>query len=61
MRPKAGERPVNGDEVRDARFLNGDGYDAGQVDDLLRRVAVELDAGRPAGPLIAGATFPPGG
>jgi DivIVA domain-containing protein len=52
---------VNGDEVRDARFLTGGGYDAGQVDDLLCRVAVELDAGRPAGPLIAGTTFPPGG
>jgi DivIVA domain-containing protein len=55
---EARERPVNGNEVRDARFLTGDGYDAAQVDDLLRRVAVELDAGRPAGPLIAGATFP---
>ena len=48
---------MNGDEVRDARFLSSDGYDAGQVDDLLRRVAVELDAGRPAGPLIAGAAL----
>jgi DivIVA domain-containing protein len=27
------------------------------VDDLLRRVAAELDAGRPAGPLIENATF----
>jgi len=50
---------VNGDEVRGVRFgpLAG-GYDASQVDDLLRRVAVELDAGRPAGALIANATFP---
>jgi DivIVA domain-containing protein len=47
---------VNGDEVRDVRFPSGS-YDASQVDDLLRRIAVELDAGRPAGPLIAGATF----
>jgi hypothetical protein len=27
------------------------------VDDLLGRVAAELDAGRPAGPLIENATF----
>ena len=49
---------MNGDEVRDVRFPSGS-YDASQVDDLLRRIAVELDAGRPAGPLIAGATFRP--
>jgi DivIVA domain-containing protein len=52
---------VNGEQVRDARFLTGDlynAYDQAKVDDLLRRIAVELDAGRPAGPLIAGATFP---
>jgi DivIVA domain-containing protein len=49
---------VNGDEVRDVRFGTGSrGYDASQVDDLLRRIAGELDAGRPAGPLIANATF----
>jgi DivIVA domain-containing protein len=47
---------VNGDEVRDVRFTRG-GYDAGQVDELLGRIAVDLDAGRPAGPLIANATF----
>jgi len=54
---------VNGDDIRDARFPGGgfpsDRYDASQVDDLLRRIAAELDAGRPAGPLIAGATFTP--
>lgn len=33
------------------------GYDASQVGDLLHRIAVELDAGRPAGPLIENATF----
>jgi hypothetical protein len=33
------------------------GYDTTQVDDLLRRVADELDAGRPAGPLIKSAVF----
>jgi DivIVA domain-containing protein len=49
---------VNGDEIRDVRFLDG-GYDAAQVDDLLRRISVELDEGRPAGPLIAGAAFRP--
>jgi len=49
--------PVSGEEVRNARFLSGDGYDASQVDDLLLRIAEELDAGWPAGPLIAGAAF----
>ena len=48
---------MNGDEVRAVRFLAGYGYDAPQVDDLLRRLAAELDAGRPGGPLIANATF----
>jgi hypothetical protein len=35
----------------------GWGYAAREVDDLLRRIVVELDAGRPAGPLIKEATF----
>jgi hypothetical protein len=60
---------VNGDVVRDVRFPSGGGwrparrskagagYDVSQVDDLLRRIAVELDAGRSARPLIASATF----
>jgi len=49
---------VTGDEVRNVRFRrHGDGYDVSQVDDLLGRIAVELDAGRPAGPLIADARF----
>lgn len=62
MRAKAPGPPVNGDEVRDARFgTYVGGYDASQVDDLLRRIAGELDAGRPAGPLIANATFRPAG
>jgi hypothetical protein len=34
------------------------GYATPEVDDLLRRVAAELDVGRPAGPLIENATFP---
>ena len=51
---------MNGDEVRNARFgPSVGGYDAPQVDGLLRRIAVELDAGRPAGPLIADATLQP--
>lgn len=53
--------PVNGDEVRDTWFLRSgrqyNGYDASEVDDLLRHVAAELDAGRPAGPLIEHAAF----
>jgi DivIVA domain-containing protein len=48
---------VNGDDVRDVGFPRLGGYDASQVDDLLQRVAMELDAGRPVGPLIANATF----
>ena len=52
---------VTGDEVRDTRFVTKDrgieGYDAAEVDDLLRRVATELDAGGPAGPLIEDAAF----
>jgi DivIVA domain-containing protein len=58
--------PVTGDEVRDMWFLDGGGfwrggniacYLAPDVDDLLRRVAAELDANRPAGALIENATF----
>ena len=48
---------VNGDEVRNIRFPKGSGYAASQVNDLLDRIAAELDAGRPAGPLITSATF----
>jgi DivIVA domain-containing protein len=48
---------VNGDEVRNVRFSPGR-YSAAEVNDLLERVAAELDAGRPAGPLIADAVFP---
>ena len=47
---------MNGDEVRNVKFGRGL-YDAAQVNDLLARIAAELDAGRPAGPLIANATF----
>ena len=47
---------LNADEVRNVKFGKGD-YDASQVNDLLARIAAELDAGRPAGPLIANATL----
>jgi len=47
---------MNGDEARNITFGKGD-YDASQVNDLLARIAAELDAGRPAGPLIANATI----
>jgi hypothetical protein len=51
---------VTGDEVRDTLFWppqQGAGYDAREVDDLVRRVAAELDAGRPAGPVIENAVL----
>jgi len=50
------ELPVNGDQLRQTWFwpprLEQHGYRAWDVDDLVSRVAAELDAGRPAGPLI---------
>ena len=49
--------PVSGDEIRNVRFIRAAGYDASQVKDLLNRIVAELDAGRPAGPLIANAAF----
>lgn len=57
-RPGRYARPVSGGKIRDTTFLiKGQGYDQEQVLDLLRRVAKELDAGRPAGPLIKSAVF----
>jgi DivIVA domain-containing protein len=58
-RPSSYAPPVDGDEVRNPWFLRSkqQGYDVSEVDDLLRRVAAELDVGRPAGPLIENATF----
>jgi DivIVA domain-containing protein len=47
---------VNGDTIRNVKFSRGL-YDASQVNDLLERIATELDAGRPTGPVIANATF----
>ena len=53
--------PVNGDQIRDTWFwpprYSVEGYDARQVQDLFRRIAAELDAGRPVGPLIESATL----
>lgn len=51
-------RLVTGDQIRHTTFLTaGRGYDAAQVDDLLRRVAEELDHGGSAGPLVRNAIF----
>src|SRR5215468_9953220 len=52
-----GDPVLTGDEVRNVRFSRGGVYDASDVNALLDRIATELDAGRPAGPLIANATF----
>ena len=53
---------VTGEQVRATRFLtlharSAPGYDAAEVDELLARVAAELDAGRPAWPPIEAAAF----
>jgi DivIVA domain-containing protein len=60
-RPGSDAPLVNGDEVGDTWFFSYrhslSDYDAVEVDDLLRSVASELDAGRPAGALIENATF----
>jgi DivIVA domain-containing protein len=53
--------PVNGDGVRDTTFMpTGNltrAYDVAEVDELLGRIAAELDAGRQVGSLIENATF----
>jgi hypothetical protein len=55
---------VKGAEVWDTSFISyrsgTRGYDPGEVDDLLRRAAAELHAGRSAGSLIENATFQTG-
>ena len=61
-RPGSNAPPVNGRQVRDTLFCPAGatavpGYDAEQVDDLLRCVAAELDAGGSARRLIQNATF----
>jgi hypothetical protein len=49
---------VTGDEVRGAGFWRVPlGYHRSDVDDFLRCLAADLDAGRPARPLIASAAF----
>ena len=54
--PSSNAPCVTGDQVRDTSFWpplrGGTGYDSREVDDLVRRVAAELDADRPAGPVI---------
>jgi hypothetical protein len=57
-RPGSWASLVNGDEVRGTWFFRREslwGYDTSAVDDLLARVASELDAARPAGPLAENA------
>lgn len=53
--------PVSGNQVRDTTFVTHwggkKGYDVTEVDDLLHRIATELDAGRPIEPLIRSAAF----
>jgi DivIVA domain-containing protein len=59
-RPGRYARPVTAAQVRDTIFKTavvGKGYDVRQVDVLLGLVAEELDAGRPAEPLIRNAAF----
>ena len=59
--PGSWASPVNGDEVRGTWFFRREslwGYDAPAVDDLLARVASELDAARPASPLVENAGRP---
>jgi DivIVA domain-containing protein len=49
---------VTGDEVRAVTFREKlRGYRPSDVDDLLKRVAHELDAGRSPVPLLESATF----
>ena len=60
-RPSSNAPTVNGDQVRDTWFwpprYSVRGYDARQIQELFRRIAAELDAGRPVGPLIENATL----
>ena len=49
---------MDGNEVRRLVFPQTGGYDTAAVDELLDRIAAELDAGRPVAHLIEGATFP---
>jgi DivIVA domain-containing protein len=49
---------VDGNEVRRLVFPQSRGYDTAAVDELLDRIAAELDAGRPVAHLIEDATLP---
>jgi DivIVA domain-containing protein len=55
-RPGRDDPAVSVGDVRAVRFCGGD-YRASEIDDLLGRVAAELDAGRPVGSLIRNARF----
>jgi DivIVA domain-containing protein len=57
-RDRGAGRPVTGDEIRDTTFLiSVGGYDVAQVNDLLCRIAAEIDADRPIEPLIKNVSF----
>jgi DivIVA domain-containing protein len=61
-RARGAGRPVTGDEIRDTTFLIvSGGYDVAQVDDLLCRIAAEIDADRPIERLINNVSFRSGG
>jgi DivIVA domain-containing protein len=49
---------MDGNEVRRLVFPQSGGYDTAAVDELLDRIATELDAGRPIAHLIENATLP---
>lgn len=49
---------MDGNEVRRLAFPLGGGYDTAAVDELLDRIAAELDAGRPVAHLIESAALP---
>jgi len=62
VRPGNYGLPVNGDGVRDTTFIGPTGnltraYDVAEVDELLGRVAAELDAGRQVGSVLENAAF----
>ena len=49
---------MDGNEVRRLVFPQSRGYDTAAVDELMDRIATELDAGRPVADLIENATLP---
>lgn len=57
-RPGHKAPPMTGEQVRDTTFLiTRWGYDVAAVDNLLRGIAAELDAGRPTEQLVRNAAF----